>query len=55
MEKGKEDATKEIMKKHRKKKKIENRGSLSQVIKSPNSSKSTPRSHLDHVSNMAQT
>ncbi|MED6164186.1 hypothetical protein PIB30_087245, partial [Stylosanthes scabra] len=31
----------EIMKKQRKKKKIENRGSLSQVTKSPSSSKAT--------------
>ncbi|MED6128449.1 hypothetical protein PIB30_098005 [Stylosanthes scabra] len=45
----------EIMKKQRKKKKIENRGSLSQVTKSPSSSKATPRSRLDHVSNMPQT
>ncbi|MED6221594.1 hypothetical protein PIB30_056259 [Stylosanthes scabra] len=43
----------EIMKKQRKMKKIENRGSLSQVTKSPSSSKATSRSRLDHVSDMA--
>ncbi|MED6165160.1 hypothetical protein PIB30_096917, partial [Stylosanthes scabra] len=36
----------EIMKKQRKKKKIENRGSLSQVTESPSSSKATSRSRL---------
>ncbi|MED6222663.1 hypothetical protein PIB30_066478 [Stylosanthes scabra] len=43
------------MKKQRKKKKIENRESLSQVTENPSSSKATSRSRLDHVSDIAKS